>query len=197
MLGTFNHKKALPMKNKLIIQLKNLPEKGEQFVFDKKSSNDLSSQLQDVIDKNDYFIKVEIHSTGDFTYLIKGHIKTNLNLLCSRCAYEFKYPIDKSFSENIYIQKNQKRRDKEVRINHYSEQSVEEDFTILNDTLFHLDDFIHELIAVEEPQRPVPYPECDQNDNCEHLQKVKKTGIFNEDSKSTALQEKLKSLLKE
>lgn len=183
------------MKNKFIIQLKNLPEQGLDLVFDKKNSAQLSSKLQDLIGNNDYKINLEIRVTGDFNYRIEGSIQSQLNLLCSRCAYEFQYPIDKKILEDIYIQTDPQRKDRESRINHYSEQSQDENFTILNNTLLYLDNFLYELLAVEEPARPIPYPECDKNDNCKHLQNLQNKDIFHKE-KNTTLENKLKNLLK-
>ncbi len=164
------------MKN-LNIQLKNIPSKGLEFHFDRQSK-DLNQILKELIEDNDYYISIHIEPTGDSTYKIKGTIKTQLNLLCSRCAYELKYKVHKKFSEKIIIQQKQQRKEKEVRINHYSEQLQQENFTILNNSLFKLPEFIYEMIAVEEPIRPLGSSQCDQNDTCKNLKKI---NFFSED----------------
>ena len=180
------------MKNPLTIRLKNIPNKGWEFHFDRQS-RDLNQVLRDLIADNNYSIDVHIQPTGESTYKIKGVIETHLNLLCSRCAYEFKHKIRKDFSEKIIVQKKQERNEREVRINHYSEQSQQENFTVLNDSLFNLADFIYEMITIEEPIRPLGFSTCDQNDSCENLKNLKATDIFH---KNTSLEEKLKPLLK-
>ncbi len=184
--------KAKTMKNTLTVQLKNIPNKGWEYHFDRQSK-DLNQILEDLIGDNNYSIDIHILPTGESTYKIKGVIQAQLNLLCSRCAYEFKYKIHKPFLENIIIQQKQQRIEKEIRINHYSEQSQQENFTVLNNSLFKLADFIYEMIAIEEPLRPLGSPQCDQNDNCKNLKNIKNTNIFYKD---TTLEEKLKIFLK-
>lgn len=180
------------MKNLLNIQLQNISHKGWTFHFDSQSK-ELNKHLKDLIGENDYSINVSIQPEGDSTYKIKGSIKTHLDLLCSRCAYEFKHPVNKDFSEKIIVQKKQQRIEKKVRINHYSEQADQKDFTVLTSNHFKLSDFIHELIAIEEPIRPLPKTQCDQNDNCENLKQLK---THTDPSHNLVLEDKLKPFLK-
>ena len=180
------------MKNPLNLQLKNLPHQGWAFHFDRQSQ-DLNRILKDLIGESSYSIDVHIQPIGESAYKIKGVIDTQLDLLCSRCAYEFKHKIYKKFSENIIVQKKQQRKEKEIRINHYSEQSEEENFTLLEDkSLFHLGQFLYELILIEEPLRPLGYSQCDQNDECQNLKKSKEQNVF---YKNTNLQDQLSSFL--
>lgn len=186
---------ASPMKHKLRISLHSLQKQGLDFDFNKSNSKELRQVLRDLIDNNDYEIQGHIKAIGDSSYRISGTIKTNINLLCSRCAYEYQHVVDKNFSEDIYIHEKQLRKDKEVRINHFSEQTQNKDFTILNRDLFSLDEFLHELIAVEESPRPVPFPQCEENNDCEHLQNIQAKGIL-QPERTNSLKDQLQDMLK-
>ena len=142
------------MTKDLKIDLKSLPNKGLSFYYNQKSK-DLTQKLKSLIGDNDYNIKVHIHSEGNFSYSISGKIQTYLNLLCARCAYEFKKTINKEFKEKIFLQKKLTRIDKQVKSNHFSELINKEDFTVIESSVFDIGDFLHELIAIEEPLRPL------------------------------------------
>lgn len=161
------------MTKDLKIDLTSLPNKGLNFYYNQQSE-DLTKKLKSLIGDNDYNIKVHIHSEGHFSYSISGKIQTYLNLLCARCAYEFKKAIDKEFKEKIFLQKKLTRIDKQVKSNHFSELINKEDFTVVENSIFDIGDFLHELIAIEEPLRPLKSEACDDDSlNCEHLESMK------------------------
>ena len=142
-------------------------------------STALTQKLKSLIGENNYRIEAHIRSVGHSFYIITGTIQTWLNLLCARCAYEFKEPINKQFEEKIILQKKLTRIDKPVRSNHFSELISTEEFTVTDNALFDIGDFLHELIAIEEPLRPLGTKTCDDNHFfCEHLEKMKQK--FNE-----------------
>lgn len=161
------------MTKELKIDLKSLSGKGLDFYYDQQSE-DLTKKLKSLIGENDYNIKIHICNEGHSSYVISGKIQTRLNLLCARCAYEFKKPINKEFKEKIFLQKQLTRKDKQTKINHFSDLMNREDFTVLESSVFDIGDFLHELIAVEEPFRPLGSKSCDDDSfNCEHLENIK------------------------
>ena len=150
------------MKNPLIIQLKDLPKRGVDFHFTRESG-ELNTVLKNLIGENPYDIQIHIRPDGP-AYLVQGNIQTQMNLACARCALDFKYTVKKSFCESLVVQTQKSRRIS------YSIPSDGEDFcTVLSHPGFSLEDFIHELIAVEEPLRPLGKSACDRNDDCENL----------------------------
>ena len=161
------------MRTQLQINLKNLSNKGMDLYYNQKPT-ELTQRLKSLIGENNYIIKAHIRNTGHSSYIISGTIQTWLNLLCARCAYEFKEPINKQFEEKILLQKKLTRIDKPIRSNHFSELINTEDFTVTDSALFDIGDFLHELIAIEEPLRPLGAKTCDDDRfNCEHLEKMK------------------------
>ena len=150
------------MKNPLTVQLKDLPKRGVDFHFTRETG-ELNGILDDLIGENPYNIQIHICPDGP-AYTIEGHIQTQMNLACARCALDFKYTVKKHFRENLIVQSEKSRRAAcSVPVN-------EEGFcTILFDPLFSVGDFLHELIAVEEPLRPLGKSACDSNDDCENL----------------------------
>ena len=155
------------MNPPLKIQLKGLPERGRDFEFTHQSG-ELNQTLKKLIGENEYDVKLQIKPLGGF-FEIKGHIKTKMNLLCSRCADPFKYEIDKSFCERIVVQSPMERTDKESRSQDYNPDPNEEYCTVLTESQISLADFIHELIAIEEPIRPLGKKTCDEGNDCENL----------------------------
>lgn len=150
------------MKNPLTVQLKDLPKRGMDFHFTRETG-ELNSVLDDLIGENPYNIQVHICPDGP-AYTIKGDIQTQMNLACARCALDFKHTVKKRFRESLVIQAEKSRRVA------YSVPIHGEDFcTVLFDSLFSVGDFLHELIAVEEPLRPLGKNICDKNDDCENL----------------------------
>jgi len=161
------------MRTQLQIKLKNLSNRGIDLYYNQEST-ELTQKLKSLIGENNYMIKIHIRSAGHSSYIIKGAIQTWLNLLCARCAYEFKAPINKQFEEKIILQKKLTRVDKPIRSNHFSELINAEDFTVTDSALFDIGEFLHELIAIEEPLRSLGTKACDNDSfHCEHLVKMR------------------------
>lgn len=169
------------MRTELQINLKNLSNRGMDLYYNQESK-ELTQRLKSLIGGNNYSIKAHIRNVGHSSYIITGTIQTWLNLLCARCAYEFKEPINKHFEEKIILQKKLTRVDKPIRSNHFSELINTEDFTVTYSALFDIGDFLYELIAIEEPLRPLGAKTCDDDFfHCKHLEKMKQK--FNENIK--------------
>lgn len=161
------------MRSELKIDLKKLSAQGLDLSYDQKSE-ELSQKLKPLIGENSYTIKASIQSIGSSSYSISGQIQTELNLSCARCAYDFKQAIKKSFKEKIFLQKKLERIDKQIHSNHFSELMNTEEWTITDKTLFDIGEFLHELIAIEEPLRPLGKKSCDEEQSsCENLEKMR------------------------
>ena len=150
------------MKSPLTVQLKDLPKQGVDFHFTRETG-ELNGVLDDLIGKNPYRIQIHICPDGP-VYMIEGHIQIQMNLACARCALDFKHTVKRHFHESVIVQSEESQRIA------YPVPADGEDFcTVLSDPLFDLGDFLHELIAVEEPLRPLGKNGCDNNDDCENL----------------------------
>ena len=161
------------MRSELKIRLKNRANQGWDFSYNQESA-ELTKKLRPLIGENPYNIQVSVRPAGHLSYVISGQIQTYFNLLCARCAYGFKKSINKEFEEKIFIQKKLIRIDKRVRNSHFSELMNTEDFTLIHDDLFDIGEFLHELITVEEPMRPLGAKTCDDKHfTCEHLENMK------------------------
>ena len=161
------------MPKDLKVNLNNLSQKGLDFSYNQKSK-EMTDKLRPLIGDNDYDITVHIQDEGLSSYSISGSIQTHINLLCSRCAYEFKGHLNKKFKEKILLQKKLTRIDKEVKSNHFSELMSQENFTLIDKAVFDIGEFLHELIAIEEPVRPLGTKNCDQEGfKCPHLESMK------------------------
>ena len=161
------------MRSELKIDLKKLSNQGLDFSYNQESE-ELSQKLKPLIGTNNYNIQFHIRSEGSSSYSISGTIQTGFQLSCSRCAFEFIQPINKKFKEKILLQKKLTRIDKQVKNNHFSELMNAESWTVIDKTLFDAGDFLHELIAIEEPLRPLGGETCDNDRSpCKHLEKMK------------------------
>ena len=155
------------MKNPLSIQLKELPEQGRDFHFTRKSG-ELNQVLKSFAGDNPYDIQIHIRRSGP-SYLIQGNIEVWLNLICSRCAVDFKYKLSKSFRESLVIQPKKSGGKKVIRLSCNVRGDGEDFCAVLSDSLFSIGDFLRELITVEEPLRPLGKENCDSDDSCENL----------------------------
>ena len=173
------------MMSDFFVPLNKIPSGGLHFHFT-PASKEWANRLQDLIGKNDYDISLSIKplssSLNDFQ--VKGRIKTCLNLSCSRCAIDFKYKIDKKITERICIRTKPTQDKEEIHVAFKIHE--EEEVTILSQTTFNLSQFIRELIAIEEPMKPVGKPSCDLNDECENLISAKKEMNFMEEKESVS-----------
>jgi len=162
------------MKSNLKVELKELPHKGLDLNYSRETTK-LTEKLTPLLGDNDYDIQAHICHAGPSSYVITGEIKTQLSLLCARCAYDFKKPLHKKFKEKIHLQKKLTRIDKNTKSNHFSELVSQENWTLIENSCFEMGDFLYELIAIEEPLRPLRSKTCDDdNSSCKYLEEMKK-----------------------
>jgi uncharacterized metal-binding protein YceD (DUF177 family) len=158
--------------NPIHISLKDLPAEGREFTYSNETG-ELNKVLAPLIGKNPYSIHIKLMPMGNSVDL-KGEVETSMDLQCSLCAMEYSHPIKLSLHELIVVQKALAKGDQQTRTNHAHEwEASGPDYIILESGNFEIDHYIHEMVALAEPIRPLGRPNCDQN--CENLaEKVKR-----------------------
>lgn len=158
-----------PMKPRLTptqISLKELPLEGREFNFTRESG-ELTEILEDVIGTNPYQVSLKIMPMGN-TFDLRGRLETQMDLQCSLCAFDFKFPVKLDLYELIIIEKALSKGDHMSRNNHAHEwESEGPNYIVLESDTFDIGEYLHEQIGLAEPIRPLGKPDCDQN--CENL----------------------------
>jgi uncharacterized metal-binding protein YceD (DUF177 family) len=148
------------------IHLRDLPPEGRDFVYTRESG-ELNHALADLIHKNDYRVEFHLMPMGN-TFDLRGKLITHLDLECALCALDFKFPIEQKLHELLVVQKPLEKGDQLVKNNHAHEwENKGPDYILLDADVFHVGDYIHELVGLAEPIRPLGKPDCDIN--CENL----------------------------
>lgn len=144
--------------NPIEIVLKDLPLDGREFTYSHESG-ELNSALKDLIQDNDYQVKFTLLPVGN-AYSLKGEIKTDMDLQCSKCASDLKYPVKARMNELIVVEKPMSKGDQLVRANHAHElQDNGPDYLMLDNESFKVGDYIHEVIGLAEPIKPICPPD--------------------------------------
>lgn len=150
------------------ILLKDVPPEGRELVYSQESG-ELDAALKDIVGENPYLIRLEIAPLGG-AFQLKGRVTAAMNLQCSLCAQDFKFPVDLALDELLMVRSPIQKGDHESRVNHSSEMDVTAPgCTYLDSDLFDVGEYIHEVIALEEPMRPLGGAQCEAG--CENLQK--------------------------
>lgn len=144
----------------LQINLKEIPPEGEEFTYSAKSG-ELTSTLKELIGTNEYEVQFKVMPMGN-TFDLRGTIKSSMNLECSLCAIDFKFPVNVKLHELIVINKPMAKGDQQTRANHAHEwESQGPDYIILESSDFDVAAYIHEMVALAEPTRPLGKADCD------------------------------------
>lgn len=159
------------------ISLNSLSPNGENFRYDSEEGS-LNQVLRDLIGTHKYHAEVYIEPLGE-AYAIRGHITTNLDLLCSKCAFPLEKQITAHFDELIVIQPQAHRNEKEARVNHTTDLNDGPFCNLISTPHFEIGEFLHEQIAINTPATPLGRPDCDSN--CENYQNAEKEGWLNSD----------------
>ena len=148
------------------INLKDLPPEGREFSYDRESG-ELNHALKDLIEGNPYRVTFKITPMGN-AFDLKGEVQTTLDLQCSLCAMDFRLPVTQKLNELLVIQKPMNKGDQMTKVNHAHEW-VEEgpDYLLLESDSFQVANYIHEVIGLAEPIRPLGKPDCDTS--CENI----------------------------
>ncbi len=157
------------MKHRLApteIALKDLPVEGRDFIYTRESG-ELNEALQDLIEDNPYEVSFKITPVGN-AFDLRGQLKTGLNLECALCAIDFKLPVEQKLHELLVVQKPLDKGDHLTKANHAHEwEASGPDCILLETDMFQIADYIHEIIGLAEPIRPLGKPGCDTA--CENL----------------------------
>jgi uncharacterized metal-binding protein YceD (DUF177 family) len=154
------------------IPLKDLPLEGREYEYTRDSA-ELNESLKDLLGANPYKVKFLLKPMGN-TYEIRGELATQMDLQCALCAFDFKFPIRQNFHEFLVIQKPLEKGDKLSHTNHAHEwESQGPEATLLESEVLRVGDFIHEIIALAEPIRPLGGEECDKG-LCDNLKEMPK-----------------------
>lgn len=159
--------------SEITINLKEVPQEGESFRFNRKTG-ELNRALNDILGNNDYEIEFTITPLGE-AYELKGKFKAQMDLICSRCAFEFDRWISENFHELLVVSKELPRTGHLGKTNHSTEGLQEGPFfNELRSSTFSISKFVHEIIALAEPIQPLGKESCD--DSCENFIKAQKEG---------------------
>ncbi len=159
---------SMPRLNPLHINLTQLPPEGQDFIYS-STSGELTPSLKPLIGKNAYTVEFKITPMGN-TYDLRGTASAAMDMQCSLCAIDFNYPIIIKLHELLVVSKKQPlgKGDQQVKANHAHEWEAQgPDYIILESESFSIADYIHEMIALAEPLRPLGKPDCDEK--CENL----------------------------
>lgn len=140
------------------IVLKDLPLEGRDFTYTRESA-ELNPFLSDLIRDNPYSAKFRLTPVGN-AYSLQGELQTALDLQCSLCASEFNFPVKQKLNELMVVSKPMNKGDQQSRANHVHElQDSGPDYLLLENENFKVADYIHEVVALAEPIRPLCAPE--------------------------------------
>ncbi len=148
------------------IALKDLPLEGRSFTYTRESG-ELNEFLGELVGQNPYKVDVQITPMGN-AYDMRGTIQTGMNLQCSLCALDLKHPINERIHEMLVLQKPLNKGDQQSKANHAHEW-VEDgpDYIMLESDSFHVGEYVREVVALNEPIRPLGKPDCDLQ--CENV----------------------------
>jgi uncharacterized metal-binding protein YceD (DUF177 family) len=167
------------MKN-AIIHLKELPSAGEDVEFTNKTG-ELNATLRELIEHHDYRATFHLAPLGN-AYELKGEMETTLPLLCSVCANSFTLPVRNKLHEYLIIESAFARGERMAKTNHAHEWENEgPDYIVLENDHFDVAAYIHEIVALLEPMRPLCAPQLATG--CTHsAEKIQRNWLaFNEE----------------
>ncbi|NJL26172.1 MAG: DUF177 domain-containing protein [Calothrix sp. SM1_5_4] len=151
------------MKNRLNpieIALRDLPEEGREFIYTRESG-ELNGILKDIIGSNNYRVELRISPMGN-TFDLQGRVSTEIDEQCSVCAIDYKEPIRQSLHEMIVIERGLGKGDQMTKTNHAHEWEAQgPDYMILESDTFNVAEYVHEMIALAKPIRPLCSPESE------------------------------------
>lgn len=119
---------------------------SQEFHFDCPGNDDYLKELGGKYLEN---LKVDglLEKSGQH-YLIRGQLKTALELQCSRCLERFYLPVDIGFQFNL------------VESGYQDEYTLDEDALFFSSDEVDIQPFIEQLIYSEIPLAPLCKPDC-------------------------------------
>lgn len=157
-----------------VIYLRELPNEGRTYIYTNESA-ELTPFLKDLLGQRPYRVEIEVKPMGN-VYSAIGTIEAGLEELCSRCAIDFILPVKERFNEILVVGETPHRGGgHQARVNHSSELNADgPECTELPTHEFRVADFVHEIIALSRPIKPMAKPDCD--DSCENFQMALQKG---------------------
>ncbi|MBC86001.1 MAG: hypothetical protein CL677_02390 [Bdellovibrionaceae bacterium] len=154
--------------------LSEIPEDGALYTYSKESG-ELNDALKDLIGDHPYTVEIQIQPMGD-VFKLTGQVTTKMDQICSRCAIELQEPIHCEFDELLMVDDPSHYKNGSQSRGHYSSEFKEnEPFChYVKSDEFNVEEFIHEMIAINEPLRPLGRPECEIS--CENYNKAIEKG---------------------
>lgn len=141
----------------MIINLAEISPEGESFTLN-RTTGELNKILSDILGENDYQVEFTLRPLDQGFELI-GDVKSKTPELCSRCGIDIFVNINKSFKELLLPkQEAQGQGEHYSRVNHYSdlhEEGVGPSVIEVENLMFDVGDYIHELVGLQIPIRPV------------------------------------------
>lgn len=149
------------------ISLKDLPKEGRDFNYTSESG-ELTAALKELIGSNPYEVNLHLAPIGN-AFDLKGTLKASMDLQCAKCAGDFKFKINQALNEVVVLQAPLAKGDFQTKANHAHEWSGDgPDYLILENDMFNVAEYIHEVIALAEPLQPIGT--TDPSHTCESLQ---------------------------
>ncbi|MGZ3770545.1 MAG: YceD family protein [Bdellovibrio sp.] len=146
------------------INLTEIPEEGRSYQWNSQTG-ELNSVLMDLIGKTLYETEFFIRPMNSRDFEVTGTVQTKLPEQCSRCGIEFALPINVKFHEFLIPKQDNPRGSKYSKVNHVSDlPEGGPDVTEYEGHLFDIGEYIHEVVAMASPYKPVG-PE-DENGDC-------------------------------
>lgn len=145
----------------MIVDLKGLPESGEEYSFNRESE-EFRGVLDDLVGQNDFSVEVRIEPLGN-SYQLIGKFQSKYVDNCSRCGVPIDVPIKNKIHEILMIEDVRPRTTQST----HGQQSVDfsekgPSVTYIHSSQFDLAEFIHEMFAISME----PYPKCDDDKDC-------------------------------
>lgn len=140
----------------MIINLADISPDGESYALSKKTG-ELNTILKDIIGDNDYSINFTIRPL-DQGFDLSGSAASQTPEICSRCGIDIHIKINKTFRELLLPKiKSPAHGEHYSRVNHYTDLHEEGGPSIFEceNLLFNVGDYIHELMGLQIPIRPV------------------------------------------
>lgn len=143
------------------ILLKEVPDEGRTYEYSHESA-ELTETLKELIDDNLYFVTLTVRPIGN-AFEVKGELRTQMKLQCSLCAIDFDFPVSEKFHDVLVINDALSKGDQTVKTNHSSEWDWSQpDGIYLEASLFDVAEYIHEVVALAEPIRPLGGKNCEE-----------------------------------
>lgn len=141
------------------INLKEIPSEGREYICNQRTG-EFSESLSDLVNTEPYTIHFLVRPLGNI-FEVSGDIKTQLGLICSRCAADFKMPIELKLNELLVPGEKLPRTGKEAKVNHISELDYSGPSTsVFESALFDMGPLVRDVVVLSEPNIPICDKDC-------------------------------------